>query len=160
MFGVLGEHRRERSRDKVSDFGVWALRNAAAEQGVEILTIVGELTNYFRIARDWGAVRKYSLQVSEFKWRVGVFPSRLEFFSNFCHVGFFLRFQTLQKAKKRAWISWVLLEIGTKDSLCAVRLAVQQQCGSQRLADWIKPFGWLAVIEAVLDFYRLLPILD
>src|SRR5262249_23221657 len=89
------------------------------------------------------------------------FPSRCKFSSNLFHVGsLILGFQALQKAEKRAWIPWVLFQIGAKHCFCSVRLAVQEQCGSQRLANWIKPFGRLAIVQLILDFYGLLPIAD
>src|SRR4030088_1402006 len=43
-----------------------------------------------------------SLEVPNFKWHVGVVPSRLEFSSNFFHVGsLFLGFETPEKPKQR-----------------------------------------------------------
>lgn len=102
-----------------------------------------------------------SLQVSDFKMHVGVSPSNFKFSSNFLYVGtFLLGFQALPKAKERAWISWVPFQISTKHSFCSFRLAAPQQCAAEGLADWIKPFGRLAIIQVVLNSHGILPILD
>ena len=66
------------------------------------------------------------LQVSQFKWHVRVFPSRLEFSSNFFHVGsLFLGFKTPENPKQLPRISGVLFEIGTKHSFRPTCFAVQ-----------------------------------
>src|SRR5262252_6823635 len=101
----------------------------------------------------------WTLQIPQCQGHVGVFPSRYKFAPNLLDVASLtLGFQALPKAKKRVWISRVLFQIGAKHCFCAVRLAVQEQCGSQRLTDWIKPFGRLAIVQLILDFYCLLPI--
>jgi hypothetical protein len=65
-------------------------------------------------------------------------------FSNFFEVGTLpLSLQTPQEAKQRAGISGVLFEIGAKDSLGTLRLAVLEQRGAERFANGIKPFGRL-----------------
>src|SRR5262249_16051357 len=136
-------------------------RSAKVKPGQRVL-IHGASSGVGTVRREMrSAGPSRALQIPEFKCHVGIFPSRCKFTSNLFHVGsLLLGFQALQKAKKRAWTSWVLRQSGTKHRFCSVRLTVQQQCCSQRLAHWIKPFRWLAVVQLILDFYCLLPIAD
>jgi hypothetical protein len=67
-------------------------------------------------------------EISNFDRDVRVFPCGFKFSPNPFRVGgFSLSLQTLEKAKQRAGISWILFQITAKHCFGLARLAVQQQ---------------------------------